>query len=50
MAEDLYGQMNPSVIVSAPTPRAWAGGIGADGYAEDAVEAVAVAEGLVGAS
>ncbi len=38
------------MIGGAPTTRAWADEIGADGYAEDAIEAVAVAKGLVGAS
>ena len=37
------------MIGGAPTTRAWADEIGADGYAEDAIEAVAVAKGLTGA-
>ena len=37
------------MIGGAPTTRAWADEIGADGYAEDAIEAVATAKGLVGA-
>jgi len=37
------------MIGGAPTTRAWADEIGADGYAEDAIEAVAVAKKLVGA-
>lgn len=38
------------MIGGAPTTRAWADEIGADGYAEDAIEAVAVAKKLVGAA
>ncbi len=38
------------MIGGAPTTRAWADEIGADGYAEDAIEAVASAKGLVGAA
>jgi corrinoid protein of di/trimethylamine methyltransferase len=38
------------MIGGAPTTRAWADEIGADGYAEDAIEAVSVAKGLVGAA
>ena len=37
------------MIGGAPTTRAWAEEIGADGYAEDAIEAVGVAKGLVAA-
>jgi len=37
------------MIGGAPTTRAWADEIGADGYAEDAIEAVATAKRLVGA-
>ena len=37
------------MIGGAPTTRAWSDEIGADGYAEDAIEAVAVAKQLVGA-
>jgi len=37
------------MIGGAPTTRAWADEIGADGYAEDAIEAVAAAKALVGA-
>jgi len=37
------------MIGGAPTTRAWADEIGADGYAEDAIEAVAAAKRLVGA-
>jgi len=37
------------MIGGAPTTRAWADEIGADGYAEDAIEAVAAAKQLVGA-
>jgi corrinoid protein of di/trimethylamine methyltransferase len=36
------------MIGGAPTTRAWSDEIGADGYAEDAIEAVAVAKQLVG--
>ena len=36
------------MIGGAPTTRAWADEIGADGYAEDAIEAVVTAKGLVG--
>ena len=36
------------MIGGAPTTRAWADEIGADGYAEDAIEAVATAKGLLG--
>ena len=36
------------MIGGAPTTRAWADEIGADGYSEDAIEAVATAKGLVG--
>ena len=35
------------LIGGAPTTRAWADEIGADGYAEDAIEAVATAKQLV---
>jgi dimethylamine corrinoid protein len=35
-------------IGGAPTTRAWADEIGADGYAEDAIEAVATAKSLLG--
>jgi corrinoid protein of di/trimethylamine methyltransferase len=38
------------MIGGAPTTRAWADEIGADGYAEDAIEAVATAKGLMGAA
>ena len=38
------------MIGGAPTTRAWSDEIGADGYAEDAIEAVAVAKQLVGAA
>jgi corrinoid protein of di/trimethylamine methyltransferase len=37
------------MIGGAPTTRAWSDEIGADGYAEDAIEAVAVAKQLMGA-
>jgi corrinoid protein of di/trimethylamine methyltransferase len=37
------------MIGGAPTTRAWADEIGADGYSEDAIEAVVTAKGLVGA-
>jgi corrinoid protein of di/trimethylamine methyltransferase len=37
------------MIGGAPTTRAWADEIGADGYAEDAIEAVAAAKRLLGA-
>ena len=37
------------MIGGAPTTRAWADEIGADGYAEDAIEAVVTAKGLLGA-
>ena len=37
------------MIGGAPTTRAWADEIGADGYAEDAIEAVAAAKRLMGA-
>ena len=37
------------MIGGAPTTRAWADEIGADGYAEDAIEAVNVAKALLGA-
>jgi trimethylamine corrinoid protein len=37
------------MIGGAPTTRAWADEIGADGYSEDAIEAVATAKGLLGA-
>jgi len=37
------------MIGGAPTTRAWAEEIGADGYAEDAIEAVATAKTLLGA-
>ena len=37
------------MIGGAPTTRAWAAEIGADGYAEDAIEAVATAKTLLGA-
>jgi len=36
------------MIGGAPTTRAWADEIGADGYAEDAIEAVAAAKQLLG--
>jgi corrinoid protein of di/trimethylamine methyltransferase len=36
------------MIGGAPTTRAWADEIGADGYAEDAIEAVAAAKKLLG--
>jgi corrinoid protein of di/trimethylamine methyltransferase len=36
------------MIGGAPTTRAWADEIGADGYAEDAIEAVTAAKGLLG--
>ena len=36
------------IIGGAPTTRAWADEIGADGYAEDAIEAVATARRLMG--
>jgi methanogenic corrinoid protein MtbC1 len=36
------------MIGGAPTTRAWSDEIGADGYAEDAIEAVAVAKTLMG--
>ena len=36
------------MIGGAPTTRAWADEIGADGYAEDAIEAVVAAKGLLG--
>ena len=35
------------MIGGAPTTRAWADEIGADGYAEDAIEAVVAAKGLL---
>jgi corrinoid protein of di/trimethylamine methyltransferase len=38
------------MIGGAPTTRAWADEIGADGYAEDAIEAVVTAKGLLGAA
>ena len=38
------------LIGGAPTTRAWVDEIGADGYAEDAIEAVATAKGRVGAA
>lgn len=38
------------MIGGAPTTRAWADEIGADGYSEDAIEAVATAKGLLGVS
>jgi len=38
------------MIGGAPTTRAWADEIGADGYAEDAIEAVAVAKAILGVS
>ena len=38
------------MIGGAPTTRAWADEIGADGYAEDAIEAVVAAKKLVGAA
>jgi methanogenic corrinoid protein MtbC1 len=37
------------MIGGAPTTRAWADEIGADGYAEDAIEAVVAAKRLLGA-
>jgi corrinoid protein of di/trimethylamine methyltransferase len=36
------------MIGGAPTTRAWADEIGADGYAEDAIEAVAAAKAILG--
>ena len=36
------------MIGGAPTTRAWADEIGADGYSEDAIEAVTTAKGLLG--
>jgi len=36
------------MVGGAPVTRAWAETIGADGYAEDAITAVAVARRLVG--
>ena len=36
------------MIGGAPTTRAWADGIGADGYFADVIEAVATAKGLLG--
>jgi corrinoid protein of di/trimethylamine methyltransferase len=36
------------MVGGAPTTRAWADEIGADGYSEDAIEAVATAKGLLG--
>ena len=36
------------MIGGAPTTRAWADEIGADGYAEDAIEAVVAAKTLLG--
>ena len=36
------------MIGGAPTTRAWADEIGADGYSEDAIEAVVTAKGLLG--
>ena len=36
------------MVGGAPTTRAWADEIGADGYAEDAIEAVTAAKGLLG--
>jgi Predicted cobalamin binding protein len=36
------------MIGGAPTTRAWADEIGADGYAEDAIEAVTAAKALLG--
>jgi corrinoid protein of di/trimethylamine methyltransferase len=36
------------LIGGAPTTRAWADEIGADGYAEDAIEAVATAKSILG--
>jgi 5-methyltetrahydrofolate--homocysteine methyltransferase len=38
------------MIGGAPVTESWAGTIGADGYAEDAISAVALAKALVGAS
>ena len=38
------------MIGGAPTTRAWSDEIGADGYAEDAIEAVVVAKQLMGAA
>jgi methanogenic corrinoid protein MtbC1 len=35
------------MIGGAPTTRTWADEIGADGYAEDAIEAVAVAKSIL---
>jgi len=37
------------IVGGAPVTRAWAAEIGADGYSEDAVGAVALARSLVGA-
>jgi methylmalonyl-CoA mutase cobalamin-binding domain/chain len=37
------------IVGGAPVTRAWAAEIGADGYSEDAVGAVALAKSLVGA-
>ena len=36
------------MIGGAPTTRAWADEIGADGYSEDAIEAVVTAKKLLG--
>ena len=36
------------MIGGAPTTRAWADEIGADGYAEDAIEAVVAAKSILG--
>jgi methanogenic corrinoid protein MtbC1 len=36
------------MIGGAPTTRAWAEEIGADGYSEDAIEAVATAKSILG--
>jgi methanogenic corrinoid protein MtbC1 len=36
------------MIGGAPTTRAWADEIGADGYAEDAIEAVVTAKSILG--
>jgi methanogenic corrinoid protein MtbC1 len=38
------------MVGGAPVTESWSDKIGADGYAEDAISAVAVAKSLVGAS
>jgi 5-methyltetrahydrofolate--homocysteine methyltransferase len=38
------------MVGGAPVTQSWADKIGADGYAEDAISAVAVAKKLVGAA